>query len=82
MDINSLVDSGLSFFQDHTLWAVLAVVVIGAVIFWKPKATLTLGLIGFVVAAFIYVFAFIFDLASTGIEETEKFTTTPEIKVD
>ncbi len=82
MDINSLVDSGVSFFQNHTLWAVLAIVAIAAVIFWKPKTTFKLGLIGFAVAAFIYVFAFIFDLASRGVEETEKFTTTPEVKVE
>lgn len=82
MDINNIVDSGMSFFQDHTLWAVLAIVAIGAFIFWKPKATFKLALIGLVVAAFIYVFSVIFDLASRGVEETEKFTTIPEVKVD
>ena len=82
MDIDSLVDTGMSFFRDHTLWAILALVAIGALIFWKPKVTFNLALIGFVVAAFIYVFSFIFDLASRGIEETEKFTTTPDVKVD
>ncbi len=82
MDISNLIDSGASFFQNHTLWAVLAVVAAGAVIFWKPKATFKLGLVGFAVAAFLYVFSLIFDLASEGIEETEKFTATPDVKVD
>ena len=82
MDIGNLIDSGVSFFQNHTLWAVLAAVAVGAVIFWKPKATFKLALVGFAVGAFLYVFAFIFDLASEGIEETEKFTATPNVKVD
>lgn len=82
MDINNLFDSGMSFFQAHPLWAVAAVVAIGAFIYWQPKVVLKLALIGFVVVAFIYVFSFIFDLASRGIEETEKFTTTPDVKVD
>lgn len=82
MDIGHLIDSGLNFFQEHTLWAALAVAAIGALIFWKPKGTFKLTLIGCAVAAFIYVFSFIFDLASRGVEETEKFTTTPDVKVD
>ncbi len=82
MDINSLVDGGISFFRDHTLWAILTVVVIGAFIYWKPKGMFKLVLVGLAVGAIIYVLSFLFELTSRGIDETEKFTTTPDVKVD
>lgn len=82
MDVNSLVDGGMSFFRDHTLWAVLAVVVIGAFIYWKPKDVFKMALGGLAVGAMIYVLSFLFDLTSRGIDESEKFTTTPDVKVD
>jgi hypothetical protein len=34
------------------------------------------------VGAIIYVLSFLVDLTSRGIDEAEKFTTTPDIKVD
>lgn len=82
MDIDSLIDRGVVFFQANPLWAILSVVAIAAVIFWKPKAVFKVALAVFVIYAFIYVFSVIFDLASRGVEETKKFTTTPDIKVD
>jgi hypothetical protein len=82
MDFNSLVDGGMGFFREHALWAVLTVGVIGAFIYRKPKQMLKLALGGLAVGAIIYVFSFVWDLTSRGIDETEKFTTTPGVKVD
>lgn len=82
MDFNTLVDGGTSFFREHTLWALLTVVAIGALLYWKPKGMFKLSLVGLAVGAIIYVFSFLADLTSRGIDETEKFTTTPDVKVD
>jgi hypothetical protein len=82
MEINGLIDGGMSVFRDHTLWAVLAVIVIGVFIYLKPKDMLKLAIGGLALGAVIYVFTFVWGLTSRGIDETEKFTTTPEVKVD
>ena len=82
MDIDNLVESGVSFFRDHTLWAVLIALVIGALIYWKPKGVFRVVSAGLVVGAIIYVLSFLVDLTSRGIDEAEKFTTTPDVKVD
>ncbi len=82
MDIDYLVESGVSFSRDHTLWAVLIALVIGALIYWKPTDMLKLVSAGLVVGAIIYVLSFLVDLTSRGIKEVEKFTTTPDVKVD
>jgi hypothetical protein len=37
---------------------------------------------GLVIVAIIYVLSFLVDLTSRGIDEAQKFTTTPDIKVD
>ncbi len=37
---------------------------------------------GLVVGAIIYVLSFLVDLTSRGIDEAEKFTTTPNVKID
>ncbi len=82
MDIDYLVESGVSFFRDHTLWAVLIALVIGALIYWKPKDMFKLAMAGLVVGAIIYVLTFLVDLTSRGASATGKFTTTPNVKVD
>ena len=82
MDIQTLVDNGISFSRDHTLWAVLTVLVIGALIYWKPKDMFKLSAAVVVVGTIIYVLSFLVDLTSRGIDETEKFTNRPEVKVD
>ena len=82
MDINNLVDNGISFFRDHTLWAILAVLIIGILIYWKPKDMFKLSAAGAVVGAIIFVLSFLVDLTSHGIDESRKFTSSPEITVD
>lgn len=82
MDITNLIESGLNFFRDHTLWAVLTALVIGAVIYWKPKDMFKLGAACLVVGAVVYVLVFLVDLTTQGIDETKKFTATPDVKVD
>ena len=82
MEINSLVDAGISFFHDHRLWAILTVLVIGILAYWKLKDMFKLLAAGAVVGAIIFVLLFLVDLTSRGIDETGKFTATPDIKVD
>jgi O-antigen ligase len=82
MDIGNLVDNGISFFRDHTLWAILTVLVIGILIYWKPKDMFKLSVAGAVVGAIIFVLSFLVDLTSRGMDETEKFTDSPAVKVD
>ena len=82
MDINSLVDGGMSLIREHTLWAIVTMVAMGTFIYWKRKDMLKLALAGLAVGAIIYVLSFLLDLTSRGIDETEKFTTTPGVKVE
>lgn len=82
MDIDYLAESTAGFFRDHTLWAVLFALVIGALIYWKPKGMFKLASAGLVVVAIIYVLSFLVDLTSRGIDDAQKFTATPDIKVD
>ena len=77
VDIDHLVDSGMRFFRDQTLWAVLIAVLIGGFIYWKPKAVFKLAMAALVLGAIIYVVMFLVNLTSQGISETQKFTTTP-----
>ena len=73
---------GINFSRDHTLWAVLTVLVIGALIYWEPKDMFERSVAVLVVGTIIYVLSFLVDLTSRGIDETEKFTNRPEVKVD
>jgi hypothetical protein len=82
MGMDYLAESAASFFRDHTLWAALIALAIGALIYWKPKGMFKLASAGLAVVAIIYVLSFLVDLTSRGIGEAEKFTTTPDIKVD
>lgn len=82
MDISALVDGGMAFLREHTLWAILAMVGIGAVVYWKRKIVFKLALAGLAVGAIIYVLSFLLDLTSRGIDDTKKFTTTPDVKVE
>ena len=82
MDVSNLVDSGIGFFRDHTYWAALVVLSIGALFYWKPKDMFKLAMAGLALGAIIYVATFLVDLTSRGISETGKFTATPDGKVD
>ena len=82
MDIQDLIESGMSFFREHTLWAALAVLVIGALFYWRPKGMFRLVAAGLVLGAIIYVISFLVDLTSRGIDETQKLTDSPKIKTD
>lgn len=82
MDINSLLDAGAGFFRDHTLWALLVSLGIGALIYWKPKDMFKLMLAGLTLGAIIYVLSFLVDLTSRGINDSRKFTNTPKIEVE
>lgn len=82
MDLDNLVENGVTFFRDHTIWAVLIALVIGALIYWKPKGTFRLASAGLVLGAIIYVLSFLVGLTSQGIDEVEKFSANPKLEVD
>ena len=82
MDISNLIDSGVNFFREQTLWAVLVALLIAGLIYWKPKGMFKLAMAALALAAIIYVFTFLVDLTSQGISGTKKFTDTPEQKVE
>ena len=82
MDIDYLVESGVSFSRDHTLWAILIALVVAALIYWKPKDMFKLASASLAVGAIIYVLSFLVDLTSQGIDEAEKFSATPKVEVD
>ena len=80
--MDNLVEDGIRLFHDHTLWAILTVLVIGVLIYWKPKDMFKLTAAGAVVGAIIFVLSFLVDLTSRGMDESRKFTSSSEIKVD
>jgi len=82
MDFSNLIDSGVNFFREQTLWAVVIALLIGGLIYWKPKGMFKLAMAALALAAIIYVFTFLVDLTSQGISGTKKFTDTPEQKVE
>jgi hypothetical protein len=82
MDIDNLIDLGTAFFRDHAIWAISIALAIAILIYWKPKGMSRLALAGLTVGAIIYVVAFLVELTSHGIDETRKFSTTPEVSVD
>jgi hypothetical protein len=82
MDISSLLDSAVGFSRGHTLWATLFLIAAGAIIYWKPKDMFRLALAGLTLGAVIFVLSSLLDLASTGIDESRKFTNTPDVKVE
>ena len=82
MNIDYLVESAVSFSRNHTLWAVFIALGIGTLIAWKPKSMFKFASAALVLGAIIYVVSFLVDLTSRGIDEAEKFTTTPDIKID
>ena len=82
MDIQSLIESGMNFFREHTLWAALALLVIGALFYWRPKGMFRLLAAGLVLGAIIYILSFLVDLTSRGIDEAQKFKDSPKIKTD
>jgi len=82
MDISILVDSGIGFFRDHTLWAALIALVIAGLIYWKPKGAFKVVMAALVLGAIIYVLTFLVNLTSEGIDKTKKFTTTPSDKTN
>ena len=81
MDISSLVDGGMGFFRDHTLWGIVAVLATGAFVYWKPKKVLKLALAGLTAGAIVYVLASLVDLTSHGIDEADKLTSAPNVQV-
>ncbi len=82
MDISNLIDSGVNFFREQTLWAVLIALLIGGLIYWKPKGMFKLAMAALALVAIIYVFTFLVDLTSEGISGTKKFTNTPDQTAD
>lgn len=82
MDVDSLLDAGAVFFRDHTLWALLILVAVGGLIYWKPKGTFRLVLAAMTLGAIIYVLSFLVDLTSRGIDDSMKFTNTPKMNVE
>lgn len=82
MDIDGLVASTVSFFSNYTLWAVMVVLAIVALVYWKPKEMFKLAMAGLVLGVLIYVLAFLIDLTSQGIDTTRKFTNTPRIQAE
>lgn len=82
MDFDGLVEAATDFFGNHTLWAVVAVLAVAALAYWKPKDMFKLAMAGLALGVLIYVFSFLVDLTSQGIDETRKFTNTPRIEVD
>lgn len=82
MDIGDLIASGVSFSRDHTFWAVLIALVFGALAYWKPTGTFRVAAACLALGAIIYVLSFLVDLTSEGIDKAQKFTATPDVKVD
>ena len=80
MDINGLVDGLVNFFSEHTLWALMVVLAIVALVYWKPKDMFKLAMAGLALGVLIYVFSFLIDLTSQGIDTTRKFTNAPRVQ--
>lgn len=82
MDLENLLDAAVAFGRDHTLWAVLILLAIGLLVYWKPKDSIKVVLATMTLGAIIYVLSFLVDLTSRGIDDSRKFTNTPKVEVE
>jgi len=77
-----MLDSAIEFFQNETIWASTILVGLAALTYWKPKDMLKVTFIVFAAGALIFVGSFLVDLTSSGIDETRKFTSNPDLDVN
>lgn len=82
MESDELLNAAAGFFRDHTLWALLISLAVGALVYWKPKDMFKLALAGLTLGAIIYGLSLVVDLTSQGIDASREFTKTPKIDVD
>ena len=80
MDIDGFVDGIVNFFNNYPLWAVMVVLAVVALVYWKPKDMFKLAMASLALGVLIYLFSFLIDLTSQGIDTTRKFTNTPQIQ--
>lgn len=77
-----MIDTAFEFFRSQTIWATVILVGLAALTYWKPKDMCKVVLIVSAAGVLVYVGTFLFDLTSSGIDDTRKFTANPTIEVD
>lgn len=82
MRFEALMQGGLDLISDHTYIAGAILVVIAVLAYFKFKLVLKAILACLVIGVIAYVFLFIVDLTSTGIESREKFLDQPNQSID
>lgn len=80
--MNELLETVATFGSEHTLWAVLILAAVGIFVYWKPKDSIKVVLATMTLGAIIYVLSFLVDLTSRGIDDSKKFTNTPNVEAE
>lgn len=82
MESGQGTDSWLTYVQSHPLLALAIVVALGAIAYWRPRATFKLIGLLLAVGAIGYVLSFLVDLTSTGIEAQHELMDGKKNKVE
>jgi hypothetical protein len=73
VDLTELIDRGINFFQTQTLIAVIVVIILGMLFYFRPKAMLRLVGLFLAFAIVLYVFSFLGDATTVGRSQNEKY---------
>jgi hypothetical protein len=71
------MQSGLGFFSAHPYVTIAIAVVVGLLVYFKPKFFLKGVFACLILAAIAYVVLFLVNLTSTGMENTERLLDNP-----
>ena len=76
MDIGSIVDAIIQFFNAHTIIAVVILAVVGFLVYIKPKAMAKLAVIILVAAAIFGVGNMLWETTFSGVSNKQKMVDT------
>ena len=82
MNMESLVQEALDLFSAYPYAAGAILAVVAVLAYFKFKLFLKLIIAGLILVAIGYIGVFIFNLTSTGIDNTEKFLSPPHQIID
>lgn len=73
MGLTELIDISINFFQTQTLIAVIVIIILGMLFYFRPKAMFRLVGIFLAFAIVLYLFSFLGDATTVGRSQNEKY---------